>query len=127
MRHQRKKETHYQFSIKTLLSKKIEQYAEATPDNIKSLVYCMNAFQDELIKVDKSGTLFIWVPMVSSEALTLLSLPLVLAFPPHPLCTYIPLFARSATMNTLLPHGPAWDPFLFSTKSPILVCACPLT
>jgi len=50
------------------------QYAEAMPSNIKSPVKDVGDFKMELIKVDKSGTQFIWLPMVR-PASSLSSIP----------------------------------------------------
>jgi len=56
------------------------QYVEATPSNIKSLVKDVGDFEMELIKVDQSGTQFIWLPMVR-PAPSLSSIPPDLPIP----------------------------------------------
>jgi len=80
------------------------QYVEATPSNIKSLVQDVADFEMELTKADKSGTQFIWLPMVRpASSLSFMPPDRPIPLLPHLYFTsQIPCNLYSLTMRTPL-------------------------
>ena len=102
------------------------QYAEATPSNIQSLVKAVADFEMELTQADKSGTQFIWLPMVQlAFFLFFMSLDCSIPFLPHLYSTSLPpchlfLLTLSTPLLTLKAISRAENfPYPFLVR-----CAC---